>query len=554
MLKDNKNGEMSAALRDITDWESDLMEFVSLCRRIADDSDTLTGKRVLENSDNIEQSWRQLLSDYNQRMSDKDNGNCDVTSDNSLPAMEKWAEETFSLITKQINVSDVRELTQLANKLETLQNEARDHSKTVDSFDDNRENKQHVQARLDRIMKILPKRIGFLVDKKAKIEELMDRLDQVQMFIHEIHNNGKRGEENCNDKIHELEFDVKKLMTDILVLERDVTGSGFKLEANFNKSSEILKENWKRLTERSIPVEIVKSPTQGSRIIEIAHSPRSSRSPEVSSPRSPVAQSLGSPSTVSSGSQDMVLSPSVTTQSISPLSEEVLSASSQDHTHDAATAKCREYSGWLRQLVSNNKDVQTNVDQRGEVRKELDRHLSLLRSLESKKAEMEDFIRSTETSTSCEVNSLKSELASVNQGLLSRKSELKAMLEHSDNFHSKADEVSEWLGKLERQLAGASVGKTRDVLLSQIRDVNQVMRELQKYGHHVTLFTQLCQRLVSIYSRDRTDGVQHVAGELSGRYTGLTSSCGARAKTLQLALESLNTFDREVAEFQSWLR
>ena len=58
-------------------------------------------------------------------------------------------------------------------------------------------------------------------------------------------------------------------------------------------------------------------------------------------------------------------------------------------------------------------------------------------------------------------------------------------MEHSDNLDSKGR-----LGKLERQLAGASVGRTRDVLLAQIREVNQVMRELQKYSHHVTLFTQ----------------------------------------------------------------
>ena len=76
------------------------------------------------------------------------------------------------------------------------------------------------------------------------------------------------------------------------------------------------------------------------------------------------------------------------------------------------------------------------------------------------------------------------------QKLLGRKTELTAMLEHSDNLDSKGREVSDWLGKLERQLAGASVGRTRDVLLAQIREVNQVMRELQKYSHHVTLFTQ----------------------------------------------------------------
>ena len=127
------------------------------------------------------------------------------------------------------------------------------------------------------------------------------------------------------------------------------------------------------------------------------------------------------------------------------------------------------------------------------------------------------------------------------------------MLEHSENFHNKANEVSDWLGKLERRMAAAGVGKTREVLMSQIREVNQSMRELQKYGAHISLFTQLCHRLVSIYSRDEVAGVQHVAGELSGRYTSLISCCGARAKTLQTSLENTNLFERELAEFWSWL-
>lgn len=74
------------------------------------------------------------------------------------------------------------------------------------------------------------------------------------------------------------------------------------------------------------------------------------------------------------------------------------------------------------------------------------------------------------------------------------------------------------------------------------RCTGQVMRELQKYSHHVTLFTQMCQRLVSIYARDATDGVQQLAGELSGRYAGLTSSAAARAKTLQVKCKDVTLF------------
>ena len=210
-------------------------------------------------------------------------------------------------------------------------------------------------------------------------------------------------------------------------------------------------------------------------------------------------------------------------------------------------------------LVVDVDRAKVRVDKCEAIARELDKYRNLLHQLEAKKQQMEDIIASATSihgdseDVVNQINVLKAEWKKVHQTLLGRKTELTAMLEHSDNFDSKGREVSDWLGKLERQLAGATVGKTRDVLLAQIREVNQVMRELQKYSHHVTLFTQMCQRLVSIYARDITEGVQQVAGELTGRYAGLTSSCSARAKTLQSSLENLNLFDRELAEFLAWL-
>ena len=198
--------------------------------------------------------------------------------------------------------------------------------------------------------------------------------------------------------------------------------------------------------------------------------------------------------------------------------------------------------------------MRVRVDNCEAVAKEVDKFRNLLQQLDVKKSQMEDITSSASSHTQDnDINTVKADWRRVQQKLLGRKTELTAMLEHADNFDSKGREVSEWLGKLERQLAGASVGKTRAVLLTQIREVNGVMRELQKYNHHVTLFTQMCQRLVSIYSRDLTDGIHQLAGELSGRYSGLTTSCTARAKSLQAALENINMFDRELAEFLAWL-
>jgi hypothetical protein len=88
-------------------------------------------------------------------------------------------------------------------------------------------------------------------------------------------------------------------------------------------------------------------------------------------------------------------------------------------------------------------------------------------------------------------DNLLSSWQSTQQDLMARKTELTAMLEHSDNVTTKGREVAQWLSKLESVYADAAVGKTRDVLLRQIREVNQVNRELQQYGHHVTLLSQV---------------------------------------------------------------
>ena len=122
------------------------------------------------------------------------------------------------------------------------------------------------------------------------------------------------------------------------------------------------------------------------------------------------------------------------------------------------------------------------MDKGEAVARELEKYRNLLQQLESKKVQMDDIIGSaTSLHGDCEdvvnhINLLKVEWKRVQQKVLARKTELTAMLEHANNFDSKGREVSEWLAKLERQLAGpgAAVGRTRDVLLAQIRDVNQV--------------------------------------------------------------------------------
>ena len=393
------------------------------------------------------------------------------------------------------------------------------------------------------------------------------------------------------------EYEMNQVFNEFLLLEREVTGAGMDVNPQLAKEVRMLKDNWFSLLNDVRKVSntlngnvmtsantLLASPDKRS-ILGESSSPdktnpshqvtpanlsnyvvKNGNNVEVTSPSDSVSSmaslvTLTSPTT----SHEMVASP--TTASASPMSEELVSVAipvtQVQREPEAVLASLSVKSGqvisWLDGLVREGERGGVRVLDTEAVGRELDRYRALLQQLEGRKFQMEEIVATaTDLHPGSEevvnqINILKAEWKETQQKLLGRKTELTAMLEHSDNLDSKGREVSDWLGKLERQLAGATVGRTRAILLAQIREVNQVIRELQKYSHHVTLFTQMCHRLVSIYNKDVTEGIQQLAGELSGRYSGLTSSCTARAKSLQAALESLNMFDRELAEFLAWL-
>ena len=87
--------------------------------------------------------------------------------------------------------------------------------------------------------------------------------------------------------------------------------------------------------------------------------------------------------------------------------------------------------------------------------------------------------------------------------------------------------MSGWLGDLERQLAGAGVGRGRSTLNQQLGEVQGVERELGRGGHHVTLLGQMCAKLVSLYAQEECSGVARLGEELGGRFQGLVSSLQA---------------------------
>ena len=109
---------------------------------------------------------------------------------------------------------------------------------------------------------------------------------------------------------------------------------------------------------------------------------------------------------------------------------------------------------------------------------------------------------------------------------------------HSANHLNKIWWVSDGLGQRKMHLAEAILWRTKDSLLAQIKEVNQVMGD-----------TANAWLPSPIYRKNLTDGILQLAAKLSDRYRSLTDSFTARSKSLQAAME----FNTELDEFLAWL-
>jgi len=598
--QDNKQLPLASVLnrieREVLDWQKVLADITLLGKRIGTECESSQSRGVFDTCEELERRWRVIVTEVTSRKNseevDRDGGNMNL--------IVNWTEQSLALITKQVNVSELSQLREAIRSFESAQVEVVRQRVALDELSlyigVNSPVFQQTRAKVERINQMLPKRLNYLVEKGEKLSRLVEMVETGSNWVEETKEGrlsitGAQEQLKLRLSVSDKEYEMNQLFNEFLLLEREVTGAGMDVNNQLAKQVRVLKDNWISLLgdvrrvslngnvttttqltspdrrsiktvstspDRSISSYQLTPSTLGSCVVKTSLS-----NAEVTSPSDSVSSMASLVTLTSPSTSEMVASP--TTASASPMSEEVVSVAIPVSARDPETVlaslavKSGQVISWLGGLVREGERGEVRVENTEAVGRELDRYRALLQQLDGRKIHMEEIVATaTDLHTGSEevvnqINILKAEWKETQQKLLGRKTELTAMLEHSDNLDSKGREVSDWLGKLERQLAGATVGRTRDVLLAQIREVNQVMRELQKYSHHVTLFTQMCHRLVSIYSGDQTDGIQQLAGELSGRYSGLTSSCTARAKSLQAALESLNMFDRELAEFLAWL-
>ena len=486
-----------------------------------------------------------------------------------------WTEQTLVLVARPVNASCLADLRAGLEELQGAQVALHQQQVSLEDLS--------VQVgvssplflstrqKVERIGALLPRRVHTLGEKLKKLEKLEEGLAEGGKWLQEAE--GRRtGAESREEQLRlrlavsDREYTMNQLFNEFLLLERELASSGLTPEAALAQAVSSLKRSWlnlagsvRRVTTSSSYSNSSTGGARGSPSRRILTSPDANQNRgEVEEPRL-----LSSPSSLCSSGASLGTGGSSlqdrSAASSNPLQEQDTAGMPQA-VITSLGAKSARVVAWLAGLAAEGEEGQgVNLEDTGAVARELDRHRALLQQLEARKVQMEEI---TATATDLQpgaedvvnkINLLRSQWKSVQGKLLDRKAELTTMLEHSDNLDTKGKEVSEWLGRLERQLAGGGVGKTREVLLHQIREVNEVHRELQRYSHHVSLFSQMCQRLVSIYCRDNTLAISQLAEELGGRYSGLTSSCLARGKSLKAALEALNSFDRELAEFLTWL-
>ena len=347
----NQIGELH---KEVLDWQMELSQFISLGKRISAESDASQSRSILDNCDLADKRWKNIVKDITIKMNENSiNNNEAKEMGQNLNVAVGWAEDTLTLITKQVNVTDVAQLEAIISQLEKAQAEAIKQRMVLDEFAAqvgvNNATYQQSRGKIERIIQMLPKRLGFLVERKNKIERLTKDVEQCQEFVDNM--NEKRSKSispqdsvkirlNVSDK----EYEINKLFNDFLSLEREVNGAGLNIETSVERQLKSLKESWYTLHS---DVRKISNNLNGNG--ETSPSRRVPVEVEVEAEAaSPVESlpSLGSPSSCST-SRDMIASPSTPSHS-EP--EEASAGAGQDNAQNSLIAKCKQVVGWLNNI------------------------------------------------------------------------------------------------------------------------------------------------------------------------------------------------------------
>ena len=171
------------------------------------------------------------------------------------------------------------------------------------------------------------------------------------------------------------------------------------------------------------------------------------------------------------------------------------------------------------------------LEDSNDVSEELRKHTSLMEQLKIKRVQINDLISSIKALANMgpldqgveeNFQNLKIKWSAVQKMTEVRFYELSSILYNVENLKSMSVEVSEWLVKLEDKM-----------MKGEEEDVMEVKREIDQYGHHVTGYQNMSQKMVDIYSFDKTEGIENLAEEIMAKYLYICGECEDRLKLME---------------------
>jgi chromosome segregation ATPase len=429
---------------------------------------------------------------------------------------------------------------------------------------------------MERLAITIPRRIEVLREKDKRLDSFMGKRDKALVSMQSIKSDldeAKRRPDfqqrlTAIKKIHlsvvNMQYEVNRVLNEHAVLEQEVASSQFDVDPELSCKMHTFKDSWTKLSSE------IRHLTAGGSIVSEA------------------SESGVELSATESGQQaSVVQSPSSHTSGESCVSRTTYSQSSfhSEEAHldvdDIACKVERELQQMLEEATASNLPVDDPATIRGVV----ERQQQVMRRLESKRDYLDSLVstsrsrggESVSASTDVlqsRVGVLRDQLDVTKHRVLSRKSECTAMASDSEQFARKLNEIDSWLDRLEGILQSTyPVGQTLDVLEHQHQCTMDALKELSKYDHHIKLFMQVrhcisekgltacnnvcllkvCERMVTVYSRDHTQQVVSSRTKVHDQHINLVAEFTKRRNEIQAVQNSFASYDRSIERFFDWL-
>ena len=171
--------------REVLNWQQELRLYETLGKKISLESDSLQSSQILENIEEARRRWHNIVNTLTNNMNQNVEHGGEMVNVNSVV---QWAEDTLSLLTKQVNVSDVSQLDLLVKNLENAQNEAEKIGTSLGKFTSSVDDEalKKCKSKVERILQMLPKRRGYLKDRQKKIVNMLHAISSFENDIEEI--------------------------------------------------------------------------------------------------------------------------------------------------------------------------------------------------------------------------------------------------------------------------------------------------------------------------------------------------------------------------------